>query len=211
MALLGTTAVLALAGCGSSGTSTSSATAPPSAQGAPNVKAQLLALSDLPAGWSVDNRGVSNSGSTPSCLKDATSFGQGAKVHDSADYQDGANGLPSLSEGINYSPGKAAQALASTESTLGGCGKISLSSGGHTFSGSVGELSFSPIADSSKAYQIALSTSYQGLDISAGIDIVVFRKGADVVGLIYTDVGTPDISQVQQLATAAAAKIPAST
>ncbi len=64
-------------------------------------------------------------------------------------------------------------------------------------------MSFSTLGTRSAAY--AVWSTAQGIE--AGIDIVAFEAGHDVGDIIYEDVGTPDVGQVQAYATEAVNKV----
>lgn len=207
-------AIMAIGGLGACGGSSSTTNdTPSSTPGAaattgsptPNLQTQLLTVSDLPAGWSIDNSGSSSS-STPACLKPLKGT-NGGKGHVSANFQEGANGLPSLQEALTYFPGTAPQELAMLARTLNSCGEIKFSASGHTYTGTVGQLSVPTLGDQSEAYQLALTAKADGVTVTIGLDLLAIREGSTVIGLIYGDLGTPDIGQFQQLAIKAVAKV----
>jgi hypothetical protein len=173
----------------------------------PNVKAQLLSLSDLPSGWSVDNSPDTNSGATPDCFKKAKSTTNLTKAKAVAKFQNGSNGIPSLEEDIAYQPGHAQATMAQFAQVMAGCGQITFSAEGHTFKGTVGQMSFPTLGQQTEPYQVNLSTSANGLDVTIGLDLVAIRQGDEIAVLFYIDLGTPDINEVQQFAQKAASKL----
>ncbi len=201
--------IVLLAACGSnSPKSTTTPAAHASAQAAttaPDLNAELLSVSDLPAGWSVIPS--TSSGSTEAeCLKNAKTVVKGTSKAD-AQFAGGSNGLPLVDEALGYTPGQASKAMAAFSQVMAGCGHISVTSGGDTLTGTVGAMSFPAVADQSAAWQMNLSGTISGLSVTLGFDIVLFRR-ADSVGLIvYGDLGTPDILAVQTLVRDAAAKL----
>lgn len=171
----------------------------------PDLKTELIGLSDLPAGWSVDNSSSSSS-STPKCFTSVkTDLHASEKAE--ASYQDGSNGVPALEEYLAYVPGNGQHAMALVTQVFNSCGQISFTSGGYTFSGTVGQMAFPAMGDQSSAWQINLSTKASGLDITAGVDTIAIRKNDTVCLLLYIDLGTPDIATLQQLAQKAAVKL----
>jgi hypothetical protein len=202
----------AKAGSGSASTSAAQAHSPAASSSAtsgpvPNVNAQLLQLSDLPTGWSVDNSSDSGS-STPECFKNATNFKSSEKAKAEAKFQDGSNGVPALDDEVVYMPGRAQTTMQAFSQLMAGCGQISISAGGHPFKGTIGQMSFPTLGVQTQAYQMNLSTNANGLNITIGYDFAVARFANDeILVFAYGDLGTPDITQVQQLASKAAAKV----
>src|SRR5262245_34295835 len=143
-----------LAACGSnSPTATTPPTARTSTQAAtraPNLSAELLAVSDLPVGWSVVPSSSSGS-ATPKCLQNVQTDLK-ATSRAEATFED--NGLPVLAEYLAYLPGQGQQAMTAISHLLGGCGQISLTSDGQTLTGTVGAMSYPAVADQSSAYQM---------------------------------------------------------
>jgi hypothetical protein len=203
--------VMLVAACGSNAPNSATATAPAAHAStsattpAPNLAAELLSVSDLPAGWSVVPSADSSS-ATPHCLQNIkTELKATSKAE--VTFTDGSNGLPVLDEGLSYLPGQGENALKLVEQILGGCGQISMTSDGTTLTGTVGAMSFPAVADQSAAYQINLSGTVSGLSVTVGIDLIVFREGDTVAVMLYGDLGTPDISVLQPIVQEAAAKV----
>lgn len=184
---------------GSTGSATSIAT--------PDVKAQLLQLSDLPAGWSVNHTPKSNS-SEPDCVKNATNFKSEDKAKAEADFQNGSNGVPQIDDEVVFMPGAAQSAMSEFRRLMAGCGQISITADGHTFSGTIGQMSFPSFGAETQAYQMNLATNTGGLNITLGFDVILARFVNDEILLFaYADLGTPDVSQVQQYAEKAVSKV----
>jgi hypothetical protein len=162
----------------------------------PNVKAQVLALSDLPAGWSKHKIDNSTDGE-PACFKalDADTREPLAKAQ--VEYQGTPNGLPLLDEEIAYDPKAAASEFTKAVKALDRCGKISVKTNGTTLSGAMGAMSFPKMGDQTKAYQLTLSGVVRGVRVTAGFDILVLRVGAEDVSLLYSTFGAPDIREFQ--------------
>lgn len=200
--------IMFVAACGSS---TPKTTSPPAARASasaatlpPDLKAELLAVSDLPVGWSVVP--TTTSGATPECLANVKS-GMKATSKAEVTFAGGSNGLPVLDEELNYLPGQGQLAMTFVSHALAGCGHISLTSDGHTLTGTVGVMSFPALADQSAAYQINLSGTVSGVSITLGLDLFVFRKADTVAIILYGDLGTPDIATLQPIVQHAAAKL----
>jgi len=70
-------------------------------QPVPDLKARLLTLADLPAGWSIDNSSSGDEPSTPPCLQRPDS-----KLHTNdkanASFVKGSSGLPAFAQAIGY-------------------------------------------------------------------------------------------------------------
>jgi hypothetical protein len=208
------TLVMLVAACGSTAPKN---TAPPAAHPstsapstsatvpAPNLNAELLAVSDLPAGWSVVPSSDSSS-PAPKCLQNVKSDLKATSKAE-ATFADGSNGLPVLDEYLAYLPSNGRSAMTVIRHVLSGCGHISVTSGGDTLAGTIGAMSFPAVGDQSSAYQMNLSATVSGLSITLGIDLVVFRKADTVAMIIYGDLGTPDIHALHPLVEDAAAKL----
>jgi len=174
----------------------------------PNLQAELLTPSDMPAGWSVD-KSPSDATSRPSCLKNLDAqLHTGEISRAEAKYQGGSNSIPHLDETLAfYGHGVATGKLAIFDQTISRCGQVTFSSGGNTFTGTIGAMSFPAVGDESYAYQMNLSTKANGLNVTIGFDVVVARKGDTAFDLALTDLGTPDLSQFRGLVTKALAKL----
>jgi hypothetical protein len=201
--------VVFVAACGSNAPKSNK---PPAAQAAssptaatPALNAELLAVSDLPSGWSVVPS-TESSDAAPKCLESAKTDLK-ATSKGEATFVDGSNGLPVLDEFLAYLPGQGQQAMTEISQVMSGCGQITMTSGGQTLSGTVGAMSFPSVADQSSAYQMNLSATVSGVSIALGIDLVAFRKADTVAMILYADLGTPDVQALQTLVQGAAAKL----
>jgi hypothetical protein len=191
-------------GTTAAGAAASSAT-PTTTARPPDLNAELMSLTDMPAGWSVD-KSSSSGVSTTGCFANIKEHFN-SKEKAEADYQDGSDGIPEFDEALSWLPGQSQQALAAITTALNGCGQVSFTSGGSKFTGTVGEMSFPTVGDQSDAWQVNLSGKVSGLNITVGIDIAVFRKGDTDGALIYDDLGTPDLATFEQLTNKAVAKV----
>lgn len=214
-AAIAAVAAASLLGCGGSSSSTnsggtasqaSSSPSPPSTAGpTPDLKVEALMLSDLPTGWTTDVVSSGNNSNAPKCFENVkTSFH--ARTKNEVAFKQGTS-LPSIEEDLGYFPNTAREAFTAGTSVLDGCGQISFTSSGHTFKGQVSAMSFPTLGDQSKAYQVALSTTASGLDVTAGVDVIAVRKASTIMLFFYEDLGNPDVATVQQLAQKCVSKL----
>jgi len=206
------TLVMFLAACGSNAPKS---TTPPvghtltsATTSTPDLNAELLATSDLPAGWS--SVPGSDSGPQPKCIAHVVSD-LNAAHHVLATFAYGPNGSPYLGELLAYLPGQGQSTVTALSQALSSCGQISFTStsGGQTLTltGTIGSLAIPPIADQSSAYQMNLSGNVSGSSVTLDCDVVVFRK-ADTVALVeYFSLVAPNTQAVQSFVQAAAAKL----
>lgn len=173
----------------------------------PNLQAQLLPLSAMPSGWTVDHTSASGTASTPKCLKDAIKSKKTAKA--TVSYDGGTSGLPSLEEDLDYYAvtSQAKRAITDWAHTLDGCRQITLTAGGDKFTGQVGAMAFPSMGQQSAAFQVSLTTKASQLDITLGIDVAAIRKGRTDVLLEYIDLGTPDVTTLQGFASKALRRV----
>jgi hypothetical protein len=175
----------------------------PTATPAPDLTAELLGASDLPAGWT----SVANSDSgEPKCLDNVRSS-LNAVSKAEATFAFGSNGTPTLEENLAYVPGQGQHAMTAASRILSGCGRVSISSGGQTMSGTVGSMTFPAVADQSSAYQMALSGTVSGQSVTADIDVILVRKADTVAMIFYANIGNPGTQALQALVHDAAAKL----
>jgi hypothetical protein len=183
----------------------SSSTAPastPTTTPPPDLNSELLTTSDLP-GWSAE--GSSNAGE-PRCLDKVRSVLDTVSKAQ-ATFTDGSNGLPVLGESLYYVPGQGQSDMAVVRKTLAGCGAVTMSSGGATFTGSMGSLLFPAVADQSSAYKMYLSGTISGQSLALAVDLVVFRKADTVAIMLYGNLGAANKQALKPLVRAAAAKL----
>ena len=197
---------LVLAGCGpASDGEFVAAKRPPSptvpAVNVPDLKAQLLKVSDLPTGWSTDQDDDEEAEGSE-CIENARKlFTPTAK--DSVDFEKGS--LPSFSESIAYFP-SAEQAAADLDDLFEaylGCKEFWIKSDGKKAVGDLNELSFPKTGEQSRA--LASAIEVEGFTI--GLNQVFFRKENLVIAATYLDLGTPDIDEFQDLVSRAYAKL----
>jgi len=215
------TLVILLAACGSNApssitplathalNSTSGGTAhdsTPAAAQTPDLNAELLAINDLPAGWSVVSHSGSGGSPAPRCLQHAKNVLKPVGKAE-ATFADGSDDIPLLDEFLAYLPGGGQSAMAAISRVLSGCRHISVTSDGTTMTGTIGAMSFPAVADQSAAYQMNLSATASGVSVTFGIDLVVFRESDTVAMILYGDLGTPDIQTLQPIVRDAAMKL----
>jgi len=175
----------------------------------PDLKAELLSLSDLPAGWSVTHKPSATStrsttSTEPACLAKTKKL-TGSKAKATVSYVTGTS-VPAMFEDLAYFPKGAKRAMVTFARDLDSCGPISFTSGGTPLTGTIGAMSFPAIAGQSAAWLMALTGTSSGISITVGADIVAFRTG-DTVGLIvYENLGSPQVTTVENYARQAAAK-----
>jgi len=162
-----------------------------------NLSSMLLAVSNLPTGWSVDNSGPPTGINCVQNLFDPFHPSQKARV---AFIESGS--LPKLSETLVTFP-SVASGFAEVKNALDNCKHVTISNGSQTAQATVGAMSFPAVGDSSAAYTETLT--YEGVPAAQGI--VIFRKGNVVGGVALGDIGNLDTGQFQQFVTAALAKI----
>jgi len=210
-ALLGVVMVVVAGACGgtttagppttgASGARSSSASdttvAPP-----PNVTAELLTLSDMPTGWSVDNSTTSGE-SEPACLKPLKDH-TGSDASATVSFNGNANGIPGIKEDLAHFPGGAAAALARFDAAISSCKTLTVTDAGQSYSGTIGAMSFPQIGDESHAYQ----ASFDVKGFNLALDLIIARRGDTAMSLTYEDLGSPDLTQVQQFATTAMGRV----
>jgi hypothetical protein len=175
----------------------------PVATPAPDLTAELLTTSNLPAGWSP----VANSDSgEPKCLDKVRSELTAISTAQ-ATFVANANGLPDLEESLAYVPGHGQSDVTGASRILSGCGPISMRTGGQSFTGTIKSMPFAAVADQSSAYRMNLSTTVSGQSVRVVIDIVVFRKDDTVAMILYSSPGSPDVQALEHLVHDAAAKL----
>jgi hypothetical protein len=167
----------------------------------PSAKSKLLTISEMPAGWRIDNSS-SNAGGIggTKCL---AGLNKANKTPGQAEvsFDDGA-GVPSVGE-ILGSGKKLVRAFSEIAVHLKECKTLTLKENGANVSGTIGALSFPTMGAKSWAFQITFNIK----GVTAGFDLIVFAAGSYVGALIYGDIGTPEISQVEAFANLALAKV----
>jgi hypothetical protein len=174
-------------------------------QPVPDLKAQLLTLADLPAGWSIDNSSSGDDPSTPPCLQRPDT-----KLHTTdkanASFVKGSSGLPAFAQAIGYFGDKAAASgeFSADAVIFNGCKDVSFTSDGQKITGSIRPMSFPTFGDQSQAW----GGTFTAPGGTFGFDIFLMQKGAELESLVYGDLGPPDVKGLQTLAKSAADKMP---
>lgn len=169
------------------------------------LESRLLSVTDLPAGWSVRHTAAVGSESTArSCL---SSLGIKAKGWTSAsvDFVQGPS-VPSLSEFLTTGP-RAKQAWESVTRSLARCTTVTLALGPLKVSGTFGTLSFPRIVAPHAAYALDFKVSR----IPFRLDLIRFDADNRLGVVMYTDVGSPDVTTVAKFVNAAIAKVKGAT
>ena len=204
-------AVLAAAGCTSIEHGRGSSVPPGSVQTArstsrqpaPDLRAQLLTVADLPSVWSIDNSSSDGNADRPPCLQRLDSE---VPTHEKAvaSFVKGSSGF--LDEGIAYFGDNATASgeFSTFAATYNGCTDMSFTSDGTKVTGSIGPMSFPNFGDQSQAW--ALTLTAEGTTL--GVDLVLMQKGAELAELFYGDFGWLDVTELQTLAKSAADKMP---
>jgi hypothetical protein len=166
------------------------------------LKSQLLTISDMPVGWSVDNS--SSAGGTIKGCETHVFSSQPNKVK--AAYQGSANGFPSTKEFIvGYVDDQAKADYTRVANHFNSCKTVTISAEGKSYSGTVGAMSLGrSYGDQSSAWQFSIDV--QGFTL--GVDSVLVMKGNENMSLNYGDIGTPDLATVRSLVAKATAKLP---
>jgi hypothetical protein len=164
------------------------------------LRSQLLALSDLPAGWSLNSggEGISHTLMASTCLThvaDALNVAARADV----DYQGTLSGLPELAESVIDVPGHGSQIFAAATAGLAGC-HVQLAWSGRALSGVVDVLSFPQEGQQSAAYQLGLSPVGGQTASPVGIDLAIIQIGDTIAVVDYASSGSPNVATFQSLA-----------
>jgi hypothetical protein len=166
------------------------------------LSAKALAVSDLPAGWSVDH--TSSGGVTATgCLSALQGEPKGV-TRVAVDFTDGDS--PTMQETLESGTGSSARYRAYRH-TLSSCKKLSIKSDGVHFTGTIKPIPFTSPVSGSSTYAVAL----KGEGTVFGFDITVFQIGKIVASFGYAAIGTPDPNQVRAFLTEAVDKVEGKT
>jgi hypothetical protein len=151
-----------------------------------------LTITDLPAGWAVDNSPSSDNTDDPPCLKRVQAVA--TTPHEAhADFVKGAD-FPVLAQTIGRydSANVAVDKFQQASALLTGCGDISFDSDGTHITGTIAEMSFPTFGDHSRAWRMELTA--QGVNV--GVDTVLIQKGAEMelIALLDLDPSTNDLA-----------------
>ena len=166
-----------------------------SATKAQNLAPELLTISQMPVGWSVDT-----SPPNTSCL---TVPFNGVAGKARTEYQ-ASGGVPSLSEILI--PGGASK-YTSVKKSLDACHTFTISTPSSSVTATMSALSFPPVGQSSAAYGVSFTVD----GVNGAEDVVLAMKGSTVMGLAYGNVNSVDVTALEGFTTQALAKVSPTT
>jgi pimeloyl-ACP methyl ester carboxylesterase len=152
---------------------------------AASIKAHLLTVSDLPAGWS-PQRSTSTRldlGSTP-CLRGFAPKPGSGESRATASFSE-RSGLPALAESL--ASGHSGAEFDEGVAALGRCHSLTLTVESKHVKATITRTSLSVRGTAIHAFSLALTVTL----LPIGVDVVLFRTKAFVGELIYVGVGTP--------------------
>jgi hypothetical protein len=173
-------------------------------QPAPDLKAQLLTLADLPPGWSIDNSNSADNTDTPSCYQRFDS-----ELHTNekanASFVKGSD-LPAFDQAIGYfgSNATARSKFSTGAAIFNGCNRRVL----HIRWAEDHWIDDGDVASQVGYQSQAWDMTFTAQGTTSGFDLVLMQKGAELESLIYGDLGTPEVDELQTLAKSAADKMP---
>ncbi len=186
---------------------TTAARTPSAAPVLPDLRAQLLKLADLPAGWTVHQQSLMHTQGADECIRAAVDLQWEADDRAEVTFRYGPGGLPSLAENVGYSLKLTKAAMAAAIETLDACRKISNKERGMSFDAELLAVSFPVIGDESRAYQLTTHTVFHTHLTTTVTDLLVFRVGDELAFLAYVTGGSPEVLGFQRIAAKAAAEI----
>jgi hypothetical protein len=179
---------------------------PAGALSQPQLKSKAMALSDMPAGWSVDNRPTLKAASAPQgCLTSLSALKPLAKDINRVQVKFVKQQLPDLSETLESGIG-AQKRYAKYLAILQRCKSLSYRASGSRVTGTVGTLSLPALGPSSSVQAEAFVVNLKVQGVSAVIDIVLFRVGQVDGQMVYADFASNAVL-FQGFATDAVSKI----
>jgi pimeloyl-ACP methyl ester carboxylesterase len=168
---------------------------------AARLQSRLLAVADLPAGWSA----ATTTGNTPPKLANAPCLAGLAKHPKGWSYRSAAfvegNSIPNLDEVLASGAG-VGQAWQRFDRALAGCRSATLVLGRTRVRATVRRLAFPTIGRTSSAYAWAFTLA----GIRIGFDLVLFQTGGYGGEISYADLGAPQTATAAAFVRAAAAK-----
>ncbi|MFI5036727.1 MAG: hypothetical protein ACHQFZ_11060 [Acidimicrobiales bacterium] len=173
--------------------------APAGAKIAPSkLRPKLLAVSQLPKGYLLEG---TSSSAIFGCSASAFPTGSLKMVSESFNY--GApKGFPLLTEDLATFK-NAAGAFATLTSGLGGCGQVSGTKNGKTFTGTVTKLTFASLGNQSAAF--AGHFSFSGTPLA--LELVVVQKGNELMEFQEGNFGSISTGSFAAFAAAAVKKL----
>ena len=164
----------------------------------PKLLSELLSISQMPTGWSVDN---TSSGSGPGCLANIVQPKGIKQTSNATVFFAGIGNIPVIEETLATFT-NATTAYKKIVATLNGCKHIVVTSGARKGTWAVGQMSFPHYGNASAAFAVSFVTP--GPTISE--DFFIVRKGNVVMGMIEADLQV-DVSQFQGFVVKALAKL----
>jgi len=209
--LAAATAALLTAGCAAAQKPAQTLTTPPSSApssastgaASTDLSKALLAVTDLPAGWTTDEL---SSGGTGDASCPALNSGPWKHLPQEAeaDFSDGQTGPFLLDQLAGGSAAQASAALQSFVKATSQCAHFTQEASGGTNTFKLSAMSFPSYGDATYAFAVTVS---QSLGLSASGDIVVVRKGGILVEITVFGLESVPVSLVEQLVTKALAKV----
>lgn len=149
------------------------------------IKAQLLAPTDVPAGWAMaSSSSSSGNGAPPQCF--AGLEGTSNKSHNpSVKFEQGSNG-PEFGETLVSARGKAIALLDTLKSAMDSCGTISFNTGGQDAKIQISDAPFPRIGDKSEAFKLLITASVFSVP---GYIVATERKNNEVALYTYFALG----------------------
>lgn len=180
----------------SAGVTSATAAAAP----APNIKARLLTVSDLPAGWRAHSSTATglDRARTP-CLRGLTSKSAPGEKRATASFVEGS-GVPAVAEAL--STGATQAEFTKSVDALASCHSLSLDIGTKHVKATVNKIALPVPSSGVHAFSLALTST----DVPIGIDIALFRVHGISGDILYVAVGTPTRSTAAALIGAAVSK-----
>jgi len=163
------------------------------------LQARMLAVADLPAGWSAVPASPESVQTSAPCLSSLATNPKGWTYAAAAFVQ--GTSIPTLSEVLATGP-QVRQGWQGLARALARCRTATLTIGGTKVTATVRPLPFPRVASTSSAYAWAFTIS----GIQIGFDLVLFEAGTYAGYLTYSDLGPPAAATVTAFADAAAAK-----
>jgi hypothetical protein len=195
--------VLAL-GCGGSDESESTPLAPLSAE---QLRARLLTVDELPAGYAKSSAPAEESpleAENPECEKILNADDdEDAVAEVDASFEKDANG-PFVIEALgSYRPGVAEKDFDEARAALGDCGRVTVRAPPTTGRLRLSERRVRNFGDETLAYAMVGDVTAQGVTVPITGKFVVVRLGDNTVALMVLGIGTPPDANPETLARAA--------
>ena len=150
-----------------------------------SIKAELLAPTDVPAGWApANNSSSSGKGAPPQCF--AGLEGASNRSHNpSVSFEQGSDG-PQFGETLVSAKGRAIALLGTLKSAMDSCGTISFNTGGQNAKIQIGDAPFPKIGDKSEAFKVLITASVFSVP---GYIVASERKNNEVALYTYFALG----------------------